>query len=56
VRNDDPTWNLDVSVIAFDTKLAVTMLHDDKDTELTTHGSGPRPERRVPRGTGHGRA
>jgi hypothetical protein len=48
-------------VIAFDTKLAITMLHDDKDfedkdIELTTHGSGPRPERRVPRDSGHGRA
>jgi hypothetical protein len=43
-------------VIAFDTKLAITMLHDDKDIELTTHGSGPRPERRVPGDSGHGPA
>ena len=48
-------------VIAFDTKLAITMLHDDKhhddeDIELTTHGSGPRPERRVPGSIGHGTA
>jgi hypothetical protein len=61
VRDGNPPPNLDVTVIAFDTKLAITMLHDDKDhededIELTTHGSGPRPERRVPRDSGNGSA
>jgi hypothetical protein len=32
------------------------MLHDDKDFELINHGSGPRPERRVPGDAGHGTA
>jgi hypothetical protein len=32
------------------------MLHDDKDSELIGHGTGLRPERLAPRGTGHGRA
>jgi hypothetical protein len=32
------------------------MLHDDKDFELTSHGSGPRRKRRISRDSGHGTA
>jgi hypothetical protein len=32
------------------------MLHDDKDSELIGNGTRLRPDRLVPRGTGHGSA